>query len=170
MQVVVEIAPVGLKGDGLRTPARDARWGRTWGEACWALDDSGAELTFSLLTSTELVVRALAMPRAQSSSKPELLGEARLLPAAGLSGTLALPLLLEGRVAGTVSVTVTLWLVDGAGGLSGPEQTVEPWEPCRSREEFAEEMEQFPTRTGSTAAPSAKVSRLLGEPESTASF
>uniref|UniRef100_A0A7S4WFU3 Uncharacterized protein n=2 Tax=Alexandrium monilatum TaxID=311494 RepID=A0A7S4WFU3_9DINO len=94
------------------------------------------------MTSTELVLRVLALP-SRLGSELEPLGEARLLPAAGLSGMLALPIVRDGCVTGTVSFTVHLWLDDEVGPGLG---AMEPWEPSSHWEEYAEEEECFPTR------------------------
>lgn len=158
-RLCVEIMPVGFEKGLRRTAAQDARWGRTWGEACWPGTDPGAQLTFHILTSTELVVRVLGLGPGRRVTDAELLGEARLLPAAGLCGMVALPLLQNGRVSGTVSFSVSLRL-DGEV-TDVPELRREPWEPCTSMDEEEEEETHLPLFSKFQAP--VRWSRMFGE-------
>lgn len=112
-QLCVEITPVGFENQGQQTAAREARWGRAWGEASWAFsDEEGASLSFDILPSTELSIRVLGFRpswQCRGSQDRRELGEARFLPSAGLC---CVPLLQDGHVSGTASLTVRLQAVE----------------------------------------------------------
>lgn len=124
LQIYSETTPQ----DARRTDRKPLSWGRVWGDVVFTstkLDpqcdsyDANSTLNFHVTTSAVFVVRLVcsASSKYLRDSAEKVLGEARFLPAAGMYGSVVLPLINYGSaVVGTVSLDV--FLAPRVGGAS----------------------------------------------------